>query len=100
MTTPTRTRSPHRERALRYLRDARVTVTYSAIQEPGADRPDRVFATINPAPGDHSGTSVSVRVRAAGGLWDREEHPGANACAHRLAVQMVTGWGRLEGRSM
>jgi len=97
VTTPTRTRSPHRERALRYLRDARVTVTYSA-RERGAMRAERVFALISPAPGDRSGNSVLVRVRMAGGVWDCDEHPGANECAHRLAVQTVTGWADLEGR--
>ncbi len=94
MTAPTRTANPLRAKALTYLRDGRVAVR--AVVYAGDDeRPTRVLAKILPAV---SSGSVLVTVRFTGGIWDCDEHPGANECSHRLAVQMVTGYGDLGGR--
>lgn len=95
--TATRTASPHRAKALGYLRDGRVTVWSTGAPKPGA-KAISVRATISRAPGDRTGLSVPVHVVLMEEVWDCDEHPGDNGCAHRLAVQMVTGHGRLEGR--
>jgi hypothetical protein len=95
MTAPTRTTNPLRAKALGYLRDSRVTVRYV-----GRDEIARLMvdALISPASGDRSGISVAVGVRMLDGVWNCSDHPGANDCSHRLAVQMVTGWAHLQGR--
>lgn len=83
-----------RARALRYLGANRVSVE---------DRrypyrlQDYVNALIMAAPGDRSGQSVQVGVTLEEGVWECDEHPGNNICAHRYAVQLVTGYGDLAG---
>lgn len=93
MTAPTRTSNPLRAKALSYLRDSRVRVRFV-----GRDDEARlvVDALVAPAAGA-DGVSVLVGVRMLDGKWNCSEHPGRNSCAHRLAVQMVTGWGQLGG---
>lgn len=107
MTAPARPRtrtarhaSPEQElraRALRYGRDDRVVVRQS-----GCDRLNGpvtyVRAIILPADRGQWGFSVPVSVSLDDGRWQCDEHPGENACAHRLAVQKVTGYGHLKGR--
>lgn len=89
------TPSPHRKKALGYGRAERVVI-HTAVRGP-AGRPDHVEATIAPNPGDTSGRSVTVHVRLLDGHWDCTEHRGRNACEHRLAAQILTGWGHLAG---
>lgn len=97
MTAPTRTTNPLRAKALGYLRDGRVVVR-AALLGTGADHGStHIFAIIYPAAGDRSGISVRCDVRLYDGVWGCDEHPGENSCSHRLAVQMVTGWGHLGG---
>lgn len=93
MTTATRTTNPLRAKALSYLRDSRVAVR-AAVYVGENERPSRVLAKILPAV---SSDSALVTVRLTGGTWDCDEHPGPNECSHRLAVQMVTGYGDLGG---
>jgi hypothetical protein len=94
MTAPTRTTTnPLRAKALSYLRGGRVAVRAAVYED--ADRPpSRVLAKVLPAV---SSDSVMVAVRFTAGIWDCDEHPGAKECSHRLAVQMVTGYGELGG---
>lgn len=89
------TPSPHRKKALEYGRAERVII-HTAVRG-RAGRPDHVEATIAPNPGDASGQSVTVHVRLLDGRWDCTKHRGHTACAHRLAVQIPTGWGHLAG---
>jgi hypothetical protein len=89
-------RNPHRAKALAYRRD-RLHLWWVASPGPGQPATG-VHAVINPAPGDPYGVSVTVNVWLRDGIWECEEHPGANSCAHRLAVQGVTGHGHLGGR--
>ncbi|WP_261569335.1 hypothetical protein [Frankia gtarii] len=87
--------SPLRPKALAYMRSERVAIL---VREP--DRTGfvgRIRATIAPADGDRSGVSVPVEVSYAAGRWTCTDHPGHNSCSHRLAVQMVTGYGELGG---
>lgn len=100
MRAPARTRhvDPLRAKALGYLRDGRVTVWW--LEGPGEGAvPTGVSAHIEPAPGDPSGLSVWANVWLKDGVWGCDEHPGANSCGHRLAVQLVTGWAYFGGRS-
>ncbi len=95
MSVAHRTTSPHRAKALGYYRDHRVQVrTAAGIAD---CRPDTVFAKVFPAPGDPSGYSAENDVTCVDGTWDCTCSPGANAYTHRLAVQMSTGWGHLDG---
>lgn len=92
-----RTSNPLRPKALGYLRDGRVRIWYTTC--PTSDRPAvLVHAKVDRAPGDPSGQSVPVNVDLIDRVWECDEHPGENSCAHRLAVQMVTGYGHLGGR--
>lgn len=90
--------NPYRAKALGYLRDGRVTVWWLEGLGGGAV-PTGVSAHIEPAQGDPSGSSVWANVWLKDGAWGCDEHPGGNSCAHRLAIQMVTGHGHLGGRS-
>lgn len=82
--------SPQME-ALYYLRDGRVVVESVGVP------PTRVLAKILPAGGDPASQSVEANVRCSDGVWNCTAHPGADSCPDRLAVQMVTGYGRLGG---
>lgn len=104
MTASTRTRitNPHRQKALGYLRDNRLLVHFAGHAEGPGHPPETVSAVIAPAPGDPSGYSVWVAVTLDSGVWECSEHPGVNGfggCAHRYAVQLVTGHAHLGGRS-
>lgn len=108
MTAPARPRTvrtaapanPYRAKALDYLRSGRVTVlalSRSHLHLP----PDGVIADIAPADAAH-GLSVRVRVTFDAGRWECGEHQirhGFEGCAHRLAVQMVTGHTATNGRT-
>lgn len=91
----TATRSPFRPKALVYLRE-RVRIR-AAVYVSQDEPPSQVLAKILPAAGDRSGVSVEVTVRLVGGVWDCSECPGATSCAHRLAVQIPTGYEHLSG---
>ncbi|WP_256789791.1 hypothetical protein [Frankia sp. AvcI1] len=96
MSTATRTASPHRAKALDYLRSGRVRVWWLASAGPNHPA-SRVHAWIQPAASDPTGTSVPVAVVLEDHRWECAEHPGANSCGHRLAVQLVTGHDELGG---
>lgn len=107
MTAPMRTRTvrtaaptnPLRAKALDYYRSNRLSIwwlTGATNTHPA----DEIHAHILPAPGDPTGMSVRVPVGLKNGRWYCNEHPGANACSHRLAVQMATGHESTEGRWM
>lgn len=90
------TANPYRAKALSYLRSGRVLVW--SVGAPLAGDPAIGVRAVIRAAADMSGQSVPVRVALFETFWNCEEHPGENSCAHRLAVQMVTGHGQLEGR--
>lgn len=95
----TRLHNPHRQKALAYLRDGRLTL--STLESPGRGQPATfVEADVEPAPGDPSGYSVWVTVRLDGGVWSCDGHPGEHpdACAHVYAAQLVTGHSHRGGR--
>lgn len=94
MATSTRTSNPLRAKALSYLRDGRVNVRFV-----GRDDVARlvVDALVEPA-ASANGMSLLVGVRMLDGDWNCTERPGHGSCAHRLAVQMVTGWSQAGGR--
>ncbi len=98
MTAPA-TSNPLRPKALGYLRDGRVHVHHAAstgrvaTRTPGVQYVQAVIYPAAPA----AGASVLVRVWHTDDVWECDEHPGENSCAHRLAVQMVTGYGHLGG---
>lgn len=105
MTAPARTRTvrtaapanPYRTKALNYLRSGRVNVRWSGWEH--LNGPVTIVrAIILPADQGQWGFSVPVEVELNNGRWTCDEHRGENSCAHRLAVQMVTGHGHLEGR--
>ncbi len=98
MSTAPHPTNPHRAKALSYLRDGRVVVRAATWGDVGQHGSPRIFAIIHPATGDKSGRSVRCDVRYYDGWWNCDDHPGANSCAHRLAVQLVTGYGELGGR--
>lgn len=82
---------PLQVEALRYLRDGRVVV--ESVTGP----PTQVLAKVLPIGSDPASQSVDATVRCADGVWNCTAHPGAGSCTDRLAVQMVTGHGRLGG---
>lgn len=93
-----RTASPHRAKALEYLRSGRVVVRAVKWGDIGQPASPWIHAVIDGERRDPTGQSVRVDVRLRDGWWNCDEHPGRNDCAHRLAVQMVTGHGHLDGR--
>lgn len=111
MTTATRPRgttrprpaaagNPLRPKALGYLRDFRVLVGQIQWGE-DRQRPVVVRARIAPAPeapglSEPGVVELSEKTHWA---WACTRHPESVACSCRLAVQMVTGWEHLGGRS-
>lgn len=86
--TGTRNRKPpdpRRAKALKYFGAERLEITL-VIR-------GLVRATVHAAPGDRSGISQAAEVEFAAGVWTCSEHPGENACAHRLVAQYATGHG-------
>lgn len=105
MTAPARPRTvrqaapanPFRAKALAYLRSGRVCVRWSGWEH--LNGPVTIVrAIIRPADQGQWGFSVPVQVDLNNGVWTCTDHPGENSCAHRLAVQTVTGWEHLGGR--
>ena len=89
---------PLRPKALEYLRDWRVCLWSVTSSGPGLPA-NTADAMVEPAPGDPNGRSTYVRVRLRERVWHCDAHPAPQACSHRLAVQGITGWEHLGGKS-
>ncbi len=97
MTTPTATANDLRPDALKYLRSGRLGLWWATSAGPGQEA-SVVRALVSPAPGDPSGLSVHVNVSLHNGVWHCDAPDCADACPHRLAAQMITGWAHLGGK--